>query len=135
MAQTTGKLSLRPFLPMPPTEQVRSEDAVVMADQVKELTTWARRFHDAIATTVWDTLAKVLVFTVSNTGQASIGAAETSKAVAFEGRELDVSYQVAVTPSWDTRVWVTSKAVTGFTINLSTAPGGGGGTVDWSLVR
>ena len=135
MPQITGKLSTRPFLPLPPPERRRSEEAPRLADAVQELTTWARRFHDAIATTVWDTLAKVLVFTVSNTAQATLGAADTSAAVAFEGRELDTSYQVALTPSWDTRVWVTGKSVTGFTIHVSTAPGGTGGTVDWTIAR
>lgn len=106
-----------------------------MAEEVYSLVTWSRRFHDAVANSLWDTLAKVLVFIVSNTGQASFGAADTTKAVAFEGRELDTSFQVAVTPSWDTRVWVTSKAATGFTITVSTAPGGAGGTVDWILAR
>lgn len=135
MAQTTGKLSTRPFLPLPLPEWRRSEEPAKVADEVQRLTTWSRRFHDAVANTLWDTLAKVLVFIVSNTGQASFGAADTTKAVAFDGRELDTSYQVAVTPSWDTRVWVTSKAVTGFTITVSTAPGGAGGTVDWTLAR
>ena len=135
MAQTTGKLSTRPFLPLPIPEWRSSEEPAKVAEAVKDLITWSRRFHDAVANSLWDSLAKVLVFTVSNTGYASFGAADTTKAVAFEGRELDVSYQVAVTSSWDTRAWVTSKAVTGFTITVSTAPGGAGGTVDWIMAR
>lgn len=135
MSQTTGKLSTRPFLPLPLPEGRRSEEPAALADAVKGLTTWSHRFHDAVANSLWDSLAKVLIFNVSNTGQASFGAADTTKAVAFEGRELDVSYQIAFGPSWDTRVWYTSKAVTGFTINVSTVPGGSGGTMDWTIVR
>jgi hypothetical protein len=120
---------------MPPNERQQTEDVSRLAETVYDLTVWARRFHDAIAITLWGTLAKVLVFIVSNSSFATFGAADTTKAVAFEGRELDTSYQVAVTPSWDTRVWVTGKTVTGFTITVSTGPGGAGGTVDWSVVR
>ena len=136
MAQTVGKLPTRPFLPKPPQERPQvSEEPRELAVIVKELSSWSRRFYDTVATTLWDALAKVLVFNVSNTNQASFGAAETSKAVAFDGRELDTSYQVSYGPSWNTKVWTTSKAVTGFTINVSDAPGGAGGTMDWSLCR
>ena len=136
MAQTVGKLATRPFLPKPPQERPRiSEEPAEVAAVVKELSEWSRRFHDAVANALWDTLAKVLVFIVSNSGSASFGAAEVTKAVAFDGRELDTSYQIAVCPSWDTRVWFTGKAVTGFTLNVSTAPGGAGGTIDWSISR
>lgn len=135
MTQITGKLSTRPFLPKPPRERRRSEDVVATADAVQELNTWARRFHDAVANTLWDLLAKNLVYIVSNSGTAVIGAAETTHAVTFDGRELDAGYRVTTTPSWDTRVWVTGKSVAGFTLNLSAAPGGSGGDVDWSVVR
>lgn len=38
--------------------------------------------------------------------------------------EPDANYAVIVTPKWDTRVWVTSLATTGFTLNFSTGPSG-----------
>ena len=134
MTQTIGKIPTRPFLPKLPPNWQRNEAPTSLADTVKELNEWSRLFHEAIATTLW-TISKVLVFAVSNTNAASFGAATTSVAVVFDGRETDAGYQVLLTPSWDTRVWWSSKTVTGFTITVSTAPGGSGGTVDWIVTR
>ena len=136
MPQTTGKLPTRPFLPTPPQERRQvGETPKELAVAIQQLSDWSSRFHDAFANTIWDMLSRVIVFIVSNTGQAAFAAVDTTDVVAFEGRELDTGYQIALTPSWNTKVWYTSKAVTGFTINASDAPGWAGGTVDWSLFR
>lgn len=135
MPQTTGKLPTRPFLPKPLPDWRKSDETPVLADGVQALMVWSRRFHDALANTLWDTLAKVLVFGVSNTGSASFGAADTTNTVTFGGREIDTNYQIALSPSWNATVWWTAKSVTGFTITASVAPGGAGGTVDWTLAR
>lgn len=136
MAQITGKLQTRPLLPQPIPRVLTSPLTLEhQGSVIGAVIEWSHRFSEAVATTLWDTLAKNLVFIVSNTGSAVFGAAETSVVVTFLGRELDAGYQVFFTPSWDTRFWVTDKTMTGFTLHVSTAPGGGGGTVDWGVVR
>lgn len=142
MAQTIGKLPNRPFLPLPP-EQRRAVFARLqgtpqergLQDQVDALFYWAHRFHDAIGTSFFDTLSKLLVFNTTNTGTAAFGAADTSKAVTFEGREPDTAYQLALSPNWNAALWWSAKTVTGFTINASAAPGGAGGSANWTVIR
>lgn len=51
------------------------------------------------------------------------------------GAEPDTNYSVVCTPQWNATCWVTAKATTGFTLNFSVAPGGGGSFVDWHLIR
>jgi hypothetical protein len=51
------------------------------------------------------------------------------------GVEDNANYTITVTPQWDTTVWVTNKATTGFTINFGTVAPGGGSFVDWQLIR
>jgi hypothetical protein len=48
--------------------------------------------------------------------------------------EPDANYAVIVTPAWNTAVWVTQKATTGFTINFGAAPGAAS-PLDWCMVR
>jgi hypothetical protein len=48
--------------------------------------------------------------------------------------EPDDNYAIVATPSWDTRVWVTSKATNGFILNFSNAAPTGA-TVQWLLFR
>jgi hypothetical protein len=51
-------------------------------------------------------------------------------------QEPDANYGVMVTPNWNTTVWITRKATTGFTMNFGTAaPRDGSGMVDWLIVR
>ena len=66
---------------------------------------------------------------------AAFGAATTSVAVSFGSSLADADYVVVATPGWNTKIWVTSLATSGFTITVSDAPGGGGGTVYWAVVR
>jgi hypothetical protein len=52
--------------------------------------------------------------------------------------EIDASYAVVVTPSWNTTCWVMNKATTGFTINFDPDPAKAappGATVQWLLFR
>jgi hypothetical protein len=67
----------------------------------------------------------------------AVVAAAVVKAIAFaDGKnEPDVNYAVLAAPSWNTTVWVTAKATTGFTLNFGTAAPGGGGFVDYSVIR
>jgi hypothetical protein len=51
------------------------------------------------------------------------------------GQEPDANYGVIVTPSWETTVWITSKATSGFTVNFGTAAPDANQTVDWLLMR
>lgn len=49
--------------------------------------------------------------------------------------EDDANYQIVATPSWDTTVWVTGQATTGFTLNFGTATPDANQTVSWLLFR
>lgn len=48
--------------------------------------------------------------------------------------EVDSNYQIIITPSWNTTVWVTNKLTSGFTVNFGTAAPAGG-TISWLLFR
>lgn len=122
MATVYGKLTVRPTIGNPPMTEA-------------DLLRWAKDFHQTFSTTIWDQLQKAIPFKVNNSGTASFGAADTSKAVTFDGREDDTSYQIDLSPNWNAVLWWSAKTVTGFTINASAAPGGGGGTVDWGIKR
>lgn len=75
-------------------------------------------------------------FTVSGTGvNIAVGAAATSLAVTFAREEPDTNYGVLITPTWDTTLYVTNKATTGFTANFGTGAPGGGGFIDWATHR
>jgi hypothetical protein len=74
----------------------------------------------------------------TDTGAAFTGTKRVPPAVGTGSTshiEPDGNYGIVVTPSWNASSWITAKATTGFTINFSAAPGGGGGTVDWILIR
>lgn len=49
-------------------------------------------------------------------------------------QEPDAHYAVIVTPAWNTTVWVTDKATTGFTVHFGTAPSSDS-SFDWFIVR
>ena len=63
------------------------------------------------------------------------GAASKALTFANSATEKDTSYGVVANPNWNTSVYVTSKTVTGFTLNFGTVAPGGGGTVDWIVFR
>lgn len=48
--------------------------------------------------------------------------------------EVDASFGIVVTPSWNTKYWITGKATSGFTVNFSD-PAPAGATFDWFLFR
>ncbi|MHB9023946.1 MAG: hypothetical protein ACYC7E_07170 [Armatimonadota bacterium] len=58
----------------------------------------------------------------------------TTYAVTFAVAEPDATYAVSVTPTWNTTVWVTNKATTGFTVNFGTAAPSGA-KCDWIIIR
>jgi hypothetical protein len=49
-------------------------------------------------------------------------------------QEPDANYAVIVTPAWNTTVWVTDKATTGFTVHFGTSPSSDS-SFDWFIVR
>jgi hypothetical protein len=51
------------------------------------------------------------------------------------GYEPDTSYAVMIEPSWQTTWRVTAKRQDGFDVEFGTAAPGGGGTINWFLVR
>lgn len=98
-----------------------------------------RRIYRGTATGVYDGFFEtgVNASSFTDTGQAFTGLktpmqsgvdAETSM------QEPDTNYAVIVTPAWNTTVWVTNKATSGFTVNFGTAPGSNS-TLDWFIVR
>lgn len=69
-------------------------------------------------------------------GTATIADAATTIAVTLGTDEPDTDYAVYVELGYDNGgVWITSKATTGFTINVKNAAAGGNGDLRWSLVR
>ena len=69
-------------------------------------------------------------------GSATIADSGTTVAVTLTPNEPDANYGVYTEVGFDTGGWwITSKATTGFTININTAASGGNGGVRWTLVR
>ena len=69
-------------------------------------------------------------------GSATILAAATSVAVTLTPNEPNTSYRISLSTNYDHgRMWWTSKATTGWTVNVATAAPGGGATVDWLVLR
>lgn len=64
----------------------------------------------------------------------SVAGGATTKAITFVRQEPDTSFGVVATPGWNTTVWVTAKAKTGFTLNFGTVPVGTK-TIDWVAFR
>lgn len=100
---------------------------------------WKRRVYRGTATGVYDgyfeTALNATTFTDTNAAFTGVksppaggGDGETSM------QEPDANYAVLVTPAWETSVWVTDKATTGFTIHFGTGPSGDS-TLDWFMVR
>jgi hypothetical protein len=118
---TQGRLRRRPSMPDLPQ---RDDQVVLYLPQL-----------DRAVVDIYGDLAELLQFHTALAGQATFGAAVTIVNVLFDSTLEDQLYQPTMTPSWDTRLWVTSILATGFTINASTAPGGAGGTVYWTVSR
>lgn len=117
--------------------------------------------HTVNALSIVDTLANRtstpgqnhILFTASNTKETFIGVSgawqmvgprrgsvtmtsgATTAAVTLSPATADTSYRLALTPSWNAgSIWYTAKATTGWTVNVTTAPGSDS-TVDWLLTR
>lgn len=99
-----------------------------------EILNWIQAFDRAMADSI-ASVSRLVQAYVELSGLAAFGAAVTTLAIAFETPTADANYGVALTPSWNAATWYTGLATTGFTINASAAPGGGGGTVTWAVVR
>ncbi len=74
--------------------------------------------------------------TYDDTGAAFDGFSRppVSSAQTTSGAEVDANFSVTVAPQWNTTIWITSKATTGFRINFGTAPGSTT-ALDWQLIR
>lgn len=59
-------------------------------------------------------------------------ATATTAAVTLSPPEISTDYMVVVEAPEDRRVWITSKATTGFTINVSA---NSAATYNWALIR
>ncbi len=79
----------------------------------------------------------------NNRGTVSVSGSATTAAVAFGAAEPDSSYMVVLGATLgagaapgSNRTYCTSKATTGFTVNVEVAPGAGSSVeVDWHLLR
>lgn len=75
---------------------------------------YLEELYDKLASEIYDPVWRLQ-------GTAVVGSGLTTLAVALD---IDrAPFQVLATPSWATTVWVTAKALTGFTLNFGTAPG------------
>lgn len=69
-------------------------------------------------------------------GSATIAAAGTSVAVTLTPNEPATTYRVVFGADFNHGgIWLTLRATTGFTINCATAAPGGGGLVDYLVLR
>lgn len=84
---------------------------------------------------MYDEFAQRLQSYVVLIDTVQFGAAVTSVAFVFGSPLEDDQYTPIVTPTWDTKIWVTSIAATGFVINTSAAPGGAGLPVRVAVLR
>jgi hypothetical protein len=100
---------------------------------------WKRRIYRGTASGVYDGYFEtgLEATTFTDIGGALTGLkspmgsgfdAETSM------QEPDANYAVIITPAWNTTVWVTNKATTGFTVHFGTGPGADS-SFDWFIVR
>lgn len=76
---------------------------------------------DARQDAIWLRLRRRFFTSAGNAVQAAVTAATTSKTISFPRTEVDTSYGVNATPSWNTTVWVSSRTTTGCTLTFGTA--------------
>ena len=89
---------------------------------------------DARQDAIWLRLRRRFFTSAGNTVQQAVTAAATSVAVTWPRTEVDTSYGVLATPSWNTTVWCSARTTTGATINFSVAAPAGA-TVDLITFR
>ncbi len=100
---------------------------------------WRRRVYRGTATGIYDGFYEMALESsadFNDTGAAFDGkkSAPVASVACPTGEEADANFAIVATPDWDTSVWVSSKATTGFTLNFGTTSGSDQ-TVDWFLVR
>ncbi len=122
-----------PLTPQNPTNLQLQPTYPRLPESLEQVIEWIAKF-DAAGSRSYRDLAQRLQVWISQSGDADFGAATTSVAVTFGGNEPDTSYIVLLEPSWNTTFWITSKATTGFTINVNAAAGIEA-TVPWVVVR
>ena len=115
------KLQRQPNLPILPTKE----------DQVLAYLASL----DRAITDLYGRLAERLQSFVEIVDTTAFGAADTVVSVTFGSAVADDDYVVLATPDWNTKIWVTAVATSGFTLRVSDAPGGAGGTVRWAALR
>ena len=127
MAVYGGTTELQTRLP-------RQPNLPVLPSQPEQILVYLTSLDRAIVD-FYGRLAERLQQFVEIAESTTFGAADTSATVSFGSGLADADYVVVATPSWNTKLWVTSVATSGFTLNVSDAPGGGGGTVRWAVIR
>lgn len=119
--ETSPGFPRRPPLPTPPA------DPALVVPYLKQL--------DAAIVDSTDSERLRLQSYVSQFNATTFGAAVTSVAVTFGSAEPDADYMVVTQLAWNTKVWITSLASTGFTITVADAPGGSGLDIKWAVIR
>jgi hypothetical protein len=121
LEEQTARLPRTPNLPILPSR----EDQVIAY-----LVSLDRAIFD-----IYVALSELVQVSLVARGEAVFGAATTSVAVLFNAPVDDADYHLTLTPTWSTTCWFSLRATTGFTVHVGTAPGGGGGSVFWTLIR
>lgn len=100
--------------------------SVVLSELVESSARMTREWYDWVVR-----FASAVLFNTPLTGTVTFSAATTA-AVTFTTAEATANYNVIVESPEDRRVWVTSKATTGFTLNVSSASSA---TYTWTVIR
>jgi hypothetical protein len=82
----------------------------------------------------YDDLARLLTFYIPSRGCVTFTEDEIEVAVVFDSALQSPDYFAFVILDWDSTVWVTDRAVTGFTVHTGTGAPAEGGVARWHLV-
>lgn len=72
---------------------------------------------------------------VTQAGVASLPSSTSTVAVTLPSEEADTDYAINICPEYQTSIWYTNKATTGFTINVGTQDATYARNIDWSTHR
>lgn len=103
------------------------------ANPTGELTA-TNSFPDARQDAVWQRIRRQFFMVDGNIVNRPMITGAVAWAYNFVTPEPDASYGVAITPSWNTVVWVNNKTAAGFQANFSVAAPAGG-SIDVVMFR
>ncbi len=93
------------------------------------------RWNEDLVKNMHDVLGRmsqqISTITVAKAGTDTIADSATTEAVTFSTDSTSINYSVALAADGNELVWVTSKVVSGFTLNRSASSGAR--VVDWTV--